>query len=273
MAMIHGRRAPVYSLRIWRVASRPSMSGIWMSIRMTSYFCRSSASQHFDAVLDDVGPIAHLAEDARGHLLVDDVVLRQKDAQRTALAEAGVDAAGGAQQLVGDLAALERRGENAVQLLEMDRLGQAGDKSGRKILAVGGLLLQRAEQDARARWPRPAGGECPARDPCPIGRASPPRSRRRGRSGRRAAFASPRRRYPSATVVMPQLCASDSIMRAHAVMRRGDDERLALQNRDWARAASAAALPSAEWRRGSRSPCRPRFRPRCCRPSSRSACG
>ena len=33
-------------------------------------------------------------------------------------------------------------------MLKMDRLGQAGDESGREILAVGGLLLQRAKQDA-----------------------------------------------------------------------------------------------------------------------------
>ena len=56
--------------------------------------------EHFHAVLHHIGPIAHLAEDARGDLLVDDVVLRQKNAQRAALAEAGIDPAGGAQQLV-----------------------------------------------------------------------------------------------------------------------------------------------------------------------------
>ena len=63
--------------------------------------------EHLDAVMDDIRPIAHLAEDARGDFLIDDIVLRQKEAQRTALAEAGIDPAGGTQKLVGDFSALE----------------------------------------------------------------------------------------------------------------------------------------------------------------------
>ena len=101
------------------------------------------------AVLDDVGTVPHLAEDAGGDLLVDDVVLGEQDAERAALAEAAVDAPGGTEQFVGDLAALERGGEDAVQLLEVGRLGEAGDESRRQILAIGGLLLQRAKENAR----------------------------------------------------------------------------------------------------------------------------
>ena len=61
--------------------------------------------------------------------------------------------------LFGDLPALERRGQDAVQLLVVDRLGQARDEARRQVLAVGRLLLQRAEQDARR-----AGGAALAAD-------------------------------------------------------------------------------------------------------------
>jgi hypothetical protein len=139
-------------------------------MRMTSYLARSRAWRTSSAVLDDVGAVAHLAEDAGGDFLVDDVVLGQEDAEGAALAEAGVDASGGAEQLVGHFFALEGGGEDAVQLLVVDRFGQGGDEAGREVLAVGGLLFERTEEDGRERWPPRAGGACPGRVSCPIDR-------------------------------------------------------------------------------------------------------
>ncbi len=103
------------------MASRPSISGICTSIRTTSYFCRSRASSASRPLCNDIGPVAHLAEDAGGDLLVDDVVLGQQKAQRAAMSKTSVDLPRGAEQLVGDPATLERRGQDAVHLLVMGR--------------------------------------------------------------------------------------------------------------------------------------------------------
>ena len=81
-AMMYGRRGPSgQRRRISRVASRPSISGIWMSMRTTSYSLASSACTASSPLLVEVAVYPRLFEQAECHALVDHVVLGDEDAQ------------------------------------------------------------------------------------------------------------------------------------------------------------------------------------------------
>ena len=87
IATIRGRSSAAQRSRIRRVASSPSISGIWTSISTRSYGCRSSASIASIAVAGDVRAVAELLEQPERELLVHGVVLGQQDPQRVSRAE------------------------------------------------------------------------------------------------------------------------------------------------------------------------------------------
>ena len=64
--------------------------------------------------------------------------------------------------------------EDGVELLVVGRLGEAGDETGRQILAVSGLLLERAEQDTGRGAGTPLAAHV-GHEILPVDRASPPR--------------------------------------------------------------------------------------------------
>src|ERR1035437_6474709 len=68
----------------WRmraVAWKPSISGIWRSIRMRSKLWAAAASTAQSVAGHQEG-VAHLPDGVLGEFLVDDVILGQQDAQR-----------------------------------------------------------------------------------------------------------------------------------------------------------------------------------------------
>ena len=70
--------------RIRRVASSPSSSGIWTSIRTTSYGARLQRRDRLEPVRHDVRRVAHPLEEPEGELLVHRVVLGEQDPKRVA---------------------------------------------------------------------------------------------------------------------------------------------------------------------------------------------
>ncbi len=107
--------------RIWRVASRPSISGICTSISTRSYGQSRDRFDGLDAVGGDVGAIAHRLEHEQGDLLVHRVVLGQQDPQGMAFAEH----AKSGQRVDGSRhGSAEQRHEHVEELRLLDRLGQ-----------------------------------------------------------------------------------------------------------------------------------------------------
>ena len=94
MASIRGRAesSAAQRARIRRAVSRPSISGMCTSSRMTSYVLRLERPQHFDAIGHDVDAIAQLFQQTRADLLVDDIVVGQQQPQRQAVRETAREA-------------------------------------------------------------------------------------------------------------------------------------------------------------------------------------
>ena len=85
------RRWRARDSRMPPVASKPPISGIWTSIRTRSKSLAERRVDRLASVVDDGDHVAALGEQARGHVLVDDVVLGQEDrgARRTGRRRAG----------------------------------------------------------------------------------------------------------------------------------------------------------------------------------------
>ena len=65
--------------RISRVASKPSISGIWQSIKHRVVPDPAECSERADAVVRDVDDVAHLLEHAHGHSLIHRVVVDDEE--------------------------------------------------------------------------------------------------------------------------------------------------------------------------------------------------